>query len=157
MALTELQKAKRGTSHGNVRRGLKAHQTKIENARRVQTAMREVNASLSTYESFQRETYGGAVTRTVLRTPRRADLGDPQVIDADKARFECSGWAELTETGGTEFEGFEGKQIRYLLTLDGMFLFPSFTGAFGELLDAGCSIRTKLAVYSLKERIVKKV
>jgi hypothetical protein len=155
MSLSELQRTTHGPSIRNRRRGHKANQTQLENLKKLNHAISAIGSALSAYESFQIETYGGIVERTVLRTPLREDLGAPEEIPFAKAAFELSGWAQVEKTANTEFEGREGKQVRYLLTLDDTFMFPSFHGALAELLDAEVEIRTKLAVYRLATRIVK--
>lgn len=116
-------------------------------------ALGELGTALSEFRKFEQETFGGRVVRSVTRTPFDTAI-QPVIIDENLARFECSGWAIVADGKGSEFEKIEGAQIRYLLTLDEMFLFPSLVGAFGELLDAGCEIRTKKASYRLAGREV---
>lgn len=151
---SEFTRALEGKSVANRRRGLRAYQTHLTNLNQLSTAVAALSYSLSEYTKFQIETYGGIVDRLVTRTPfsRYEAIED---ISGDRAEYEVSGFAEVHDTAGTDFEGYERRQIRYLLTVNEMFMFPSFVGAVAEILDAGCSIRTRKAVYRLKSRSVR--
>jgi hypothetical protein len=156
MSLSENQRAIQGTSIANRRRGLRANVTRLANLKNLNSQILAVGAALVSYDNFQMDAYGGRVERTVLRTPLSETLGNPETIDFNQAMFELSGWAQVEKTAGTDFEGYEGKQVRYLLTLDEMFMFPTFASAIAELLDEGIEIRTRKAVYRLAARRVIK-
>lgn len=83
---------------------------------------------------------------TVIRTPFDNSI-DPQEIAFDLAKWEMSKWATVHNTTGTDFEKYEGKQVDYLIEIDGLFFEPTKKGATAELLNAGIVIKTRLAKY----------
>jgi hypothetical protein len=93
------------------------------------------------------------VLETVIRTPFDNSI-DPQEIAFDLAKWEMSKWATVHNTTGTDFEKYEGKQVDYLIEIDGLFFEPTKKGAIAELLNEGIVIRTRLAEYKTAVEVV---
>lgn len=84
----------------------------------------------------------------IVRTPFNKLIAAEE-IDFETARYEMSQFAVISNTAGTDFAAYEGKQVRYLLTIDGLFFTPTHAGAIAELMEAGIIVTTRLATYEI--------
>jgi hypothetical protein len=90
----------------------------------------------------------------VIRTPFLNTEIPPSEINWWNAQYEMSKFAQISNTQGTDFENYEGKQVHYLITIDGLFFKPTVEGALKELISAGITVSTRQAHYRISKQTV---
>lgn len=155
----ELQHLLKGSSIKRRRGGLKAHQTRLLRSNNFLDNLRRQAEMAKRLCKKDEETHGGKVERLILRTPLKAEMGSPQVIDFHQAVFECSRYARVSSD---DFENLNDMQVRFLMTLEDEFNVPSLEGVLAELFDKGCIVTNRInqwlddtAEYKLHKTIVR--